>query len=256
MQFRGGLEKLAGAGLRTHTKEHECCETPLCMRGAAEYCYWKNLCSATPGQAQQLQWSTHGTHISKNDSYCTEYAWDASEEYLFKAMVAFAMRRYSNKETTQISNVLLCNMTERVSFWFVVTDSSKNVTTVPGSEVEAAIRMNRNRINSAFLLTDNTLQFLKISSTLSPPIEPTVPVWLIVFSVVLCLVGAGILFLVVSGIRQRRKNNNESAENGDLEDKCDTPVTTENGIPCDILDLKTGRINGVYTADDERFTPL
>ncbi|XP_077672300.1 collectrin isoform X2 [Eretmochelys imbricata] len=134
------------------------------------------------------------------------YAWDASEEYLFKAMVAFAMRRYSDKETTQISNVLLCNMTERVSFWFVVTDSAKNVTTVPGSEVEAAIRMNRNRINSAFLLTDNTLQFLKISSTLSPPIEPTVPVWLIVFSVVLCLVVAGILFLVVSGIRQRKKS--------------------------------------------------
>uniref|UniRef100_A0A8C3XI76 Collectrin-like domain-containing protein n=1 Tax=Chelydra serpentina TaxID=8475 RepID=A0A8C3XI76_CHESE len=181
------------------------------------------------------------------------YAWDASEEYLFKAMVAFAMRRYSNKETTQISNVLLCNMTERVSFWFVVTDSAKNVTTVPGSEVEAAIRMNRNRINSAFLLTDNTLQFLKISSTLSPPIESSVPVWLIVFSVVLCLVVAGILFLVVSGIRQRKK---ESAETGDLEDKCDTPVTTENGIPCDILDLKAGQINGVYAADDERFTPL
>uniref|UniRef100_A0A8C3RHQ5 Collectrin-like domain-containing protein n=1 Tax=Chelydra serpentina TaxID=8475 RepID=A0A8C3RHQ5_CHESE len=144
-------------------------------------------------------------------------------------------------------------LTERVSFWFVVTDSAKNVTTVPGSEVEAAIRMNRNRINSAFLLTDNTLQFLKISSTLSPPIESSVPVWLIVFSVVLCLVVAGILFLVVSGIRQRKK---ESAETGDLEDKCDTPVTTENGIPCDILDLKAGQINGVYAADDERFTPL
>lgn len=40
----------------------------------------------------------------------------------------------------RISNVLLCNVTDRVSFWFVVTDSSKNTTTVPGSEVEAAIR--------------------------------------------------------------------------------------------------------------------
>ncbi|KAJ7401523.1 hypothetical protein BTVI_95222 [Pitangus sulphuratus] len=29
------------------------------------------------------------------------YAWDANEEYLFKAMVAFAMRRYSSKSTTQ-----------------------------------------------------------------------------------------------------------------------------------------------------------
>lgn len=30
-----------------------------------------------------------------------QYAWDANEEYLFKAMVAFAMRRYSSKSTTQ-----------------------------------------------------------------------------------------------------------------------------------------------------------
>lgn len=30
-----------------------------------------------------------------------QYAWDANEEYLFKAMVAFAMRRYSSKNTTQ-----------------------------------------------------------------------------------------------------------------------------------------------------------
>ncbi|NXD78841.1 TMM27 protein, partial [Halcyon senegalensis] len=133
------------------------------------------------------------------------YAWDANEEYLFKAMVAFAMRRYSSKSRTQISNVLLCNVTDRVSFWFVVTDSSKNVTTVPGSEVEAAIRMNRNRINSAFLLSDKTLQFLKITSTLSPPVEPSTPVWLIVFGVVLCLIVAGIVFLVVAGIQQRKK---------------------------------------------------
>ncbi|XP_065533472.1 collectrin isoform X3 [Lathamus discolor] len=132
------------------------------------------------------------------------YAWDANEEYLFKAMMAFAMRRYSSKSMTQISNVLLCNVTDRVSFWFVVTDSSKNVTTVPGSEVEAAIRMNRNRINSAFLLSDKTLQFVKITSTLSPPVEPSTPVWLIVFGVVLCLILAGIVFLVVAGIHQHK----------------------------------------------------
>nr|XP_021154487.1 collectrin isoform X1 [Columba livia] len=134
------------------------------------------------------------------------YAWDANEEYLFKAMVAFAMRRYSSKSTTQISNVLVCNVTDRVSFWFVVTDSSKNLTTVPESEVEAAIRMNRNRINNAFLLSDQTLQFLKITSTLSPPVEPSTPIWLIVFGVVLCLIVAGILFLVVAGIQQRKNS--------------------------------------------------
>ncbi|XP_010217581.1 PREDICTED: collectrin [Tinamus guttatus] len=184
------------------------------------------------------------------------YAWDANEEYLFKAMVAFAMRRYSSKSTTQISNVLLCNVTDRVSFWFVVTDSAKNVTTVPGSEVEAAIRMNRNRINSAFLLNDKTLQFLKISSTISPPVEPSTPAWLIVFGVVLCLTVAGIIFLIVSGIQRRKKKNKESSDTENLEEKCEVTVTIENGIPCETLDLKAGHINGVYTADDERFASL
>lgn len=66
-------------------------------------------------------------------------------------------------------------------------------------------RMNRNRINRAFLLSDKTLQFLKITSTLSPPVEPSTPVWLIVFGVVLCLIVVGIVFLVVGGIRQRKK---------------------------------------------------
>ncbi|XP_009087923.1 collectrin [Serinus canaria] len=182
------------------------------------------------------------------------YAWDANEEYLFKAMVAFAMRRYSSKSATQISNVLLCNVTDRVSFWFVVTDSSKNVTTVPGSEVEAAIRMNRNRINNAFLLSDKTLQFLKITSTLSPPVDPPTPVWLIVFGVVLCLIVAGIVFLIVSGIQKHKKKNKEPTERENLEEKVE--VTLENGIPCEALDLKAGHINGVFAADDDRFTSL
>ncbi|XP_063198313.1 collectrin isoform X1 [Chroicocephalus ridibundus] len=184
------------------------------------------------------------------------YTWDANEEYLFKAMVAFAMRKYSRKSTTQISNVLLCNVTDRVSFWFVVTDSSKNVTTVPGSEVEAAIRMNRNRINSAFLLSEKTLQFLKITSTLSPPVEPSTPVWLIVFGVVLCLIVAAIVFLIVAGIQQRKKKNKESTERENLEEKDEVTVTVENGSPCEALDLKAGHVNGVFAADDERFTSL
>ncbi|NXQ41238.1 collectrin [Catharus ustulatus] len=182
------------------------------------------------------------------------YVWDANEEYLFKAMVAFAMRRYSSKSTTQISNVLLCNVTDRVSFWFVVTDSSKNVTTVPGSEVEAAIRMNRNRINNAFLLSDKTLQFVKITTTLSPPVESSTPVWLIVFGVVLCLIVAGIVFLIISGIRKHKKKNKESTERENLEEKVE--VTLENGIPCEALDIKAGHVNGVFAADDERFTSL
>ncbi|XP_053161125.1 collectrin isoform X2 [Hemicordylus capensis] len=185
------------------------------------------------------------------------YTWDASEEYLFKAMVAFAMRRYSSQEATQTSNVLLCNVTDRVSFWFVVTDSSTNVTAIPRNEVEAAIRMNRNRINSAFLLSDETLQFLKISSTLAPPAEQSTPTWLIVFGVVLCIIVAGLIFLIISGIQQRKRHNKMPEETDGFEEKCETVMTMENGIPCDTLDLKAGQINRVYTAaDDERFTPL
>ena len=30
-----------------------------------------------------------------------QYAWDTNEEYLFKAMVAFSMRKVPNRETTE-----------------------------------------------------------------------------------------------------------------------------------------------------------
>ncbi|KAL6033458.1 hypothetical protein STEG23_020273, partial [Scotinomys teguina] len=66
------------------------------------------------------------------------YVWDTDEEYLFRAMVAFSMRKVPNRETTEISHVLLCNVTQRVSFWFVVTDPSKNHT-IPAAEVQSAI---------------------------------------------------------------------------------------------------------------------
>ncbi|XP_025024747.1 collectrin isoform X1 [Python bivittatus] len=185
------------------------------------------------------------------------YSWDATEEYLFKAMLAFAVRRYLNQETTQISNVLLCNVTSRVSFWFVVTDSSTNITTIPRSDVEAAIRMNRNRINNAFLLTDDTLQFLEIPSTLAPPVEQPLPTWLIIFGIILGITVIGIILVVSSGIYHRKRHNTNPEETEDLDDKCEAAITMENRIPCHILDLKAGQINGVYAAaDDERFTPF
>ncbi|XP_015273068.1 PREDICTED: collectrin [Gekko japonicus] len=186
-----------------------------------------------------------------------QYTWDTSEEFLFKAMMAFTMRKYSSQKTTQTSNVLLCNVTDRVSFWFVITNSSTNTTTIPRSDVERAIRWNRWRINSAFLLDDNTLQFLEIPSTLAPPFEHPVPVWLIIFGVVLCIIVAGIVFLIVSGIQKRKRDTKKLEETDVLEEKCESAITVENGIPCDTLDLKAGHVNGVYAAaDDERLTPL
>ncbi|XP_043320385.1 collectrin-like [Cervus canadensis] len=183
------------------------------------------------------------------------YAWDTNEEYLFKAMVAFSMRKVPNRETTEISHVLLCNVTQRVSFWFVVTDPSRNHT-LPAIEVQSAIRMNRNRINNAFFLNDQTLEFLRIPSTLAPPTDPSVPIWIIIFGVIFCIVLVATMLLILSGIRQHRRKNKGPSEMEDTEDKCENVITIENGIPCDPLDMKGGHINDAFVTEDERLTPL
>ncbi|KAJ1058248.1 hypothetical protein K5549_020075, partial [Capra hircus] len=103
-----------------------------------------------------------------------------------------------------ISHVLLCNVTQRVSFWFVVTDPSRNHT-LPAVEVQSAIRMNRNRINNAFFLNDQTLEFLRIPSTLAPPTDPSVPIWIIIFGVIFCIVLVATMLLILSGIQQHRR---------------------------------------------------
>ncbi|XP_077891228.1 collectrin isoform X4 [Ictidomys tridecemlineatus] len=86
------------------------------------------------------------------------YVWDTNEEYLFRAMVAFSMRKVPNRETTEISHVLLCNVTQRVSFWFVVTDPSKNHT-LPAVEVQSAIRKNKgsSEVDDAEEKCENTI---------------------------------------------------------------------------------------------------
>uniref|UniRef100_A0A8D2CH80 Collectrin, amino acid transport regulator n=1 Tax=Sus scrofa TaxID=9823 RepID=A0A8D2CH80_PIG len=184
-----------------------------------------------------------------------KYAWDTNEEYLFKAMLAFSMRKVPNRETTDISQVLLCNVTQRVSFWFVVTDPSKSHT-LPAAEVQTAIRMNRNRINNAFFLNDQTLEFLRIPSTLAPPTEPSVPTWIIIFGVIFSITVVATMLLILSGIRERRRKNEGPSEMENTEDKCENTVTIENGIPCDPLDMKGGHINDAFGTEDERLTPL
>lgn len=118
------------------------------------------------------------------------------------------------------------------------------------------MRMNRNRINNAFSLNDQTLEFLKIPSTLAPPTEPSVPTWIITFGVMFCIVIVAITLLVLSGIRQRRRKNKEPSEVDDTEDKCENAVTIENGIPCDPLDVKGGHINDTFMTENERLTSL
>ncbi|XP_041439220.1 collectrin-like [Xenopus laevis] len=129
-----------------------------------------------------------------------QYSWNTDEEYLFKAMMAFVMRIYTKNNTFQISNIVLCNSTERVAFWFVVTSPSNESDPLSYSVVEAAVRNERNQINSAFLLHDKTLEFVQIPPTLAPVSQA-----LIVFGVVVCVVAVAIAYLVVSGIIRHRK---------------------------------------------------
>lgn len=175
------------------------------------------------------------------------YTWNNNEKYLFRATLAFAMRDHSGQEY-DVSNIVVCNETPRVSFWFVVTSVANPTTLIEKEQVESAIRKSRNRINSAFLLTDQTLEFLGIPPTLAPPFVPAVEPWLIVFGVVMGIVGAGIVFLLVSGVVQRKCKKNKKAADEDEE----TIATSENRIPCENLD-------GIYNrsfSDDEKLTQM
>lgn len=66
-------------------------------------------------------------------------------------------------------------------------------------------RMSRGRINEAFRLGDNTLEFVGILPTLATPYEPPVTVWLIIFGVVISLVVIGVIVLIITGQRDRKK---------------------------------------------------
>ncbi|XP_041115056.1 collectrin-like isoform X2 [Polyodon spathula] len=142
------------------------------------------------------------------------YEWSESEQFLFRATLAFAMRQYTGQETFKLS---------------------------------------RNRINSAFLLSDKTLQFLGIPPTLAPPSQPSLPVWLIVFGVVMGLVTVGILALIISGFIERKKKE-KTIEDEDEEEKQERIM--ENDISCQTLEGKNGVNNGAYTHDEDRLTQL
>ncbi|XP_060038995.1 angiotensin-converting enzyme 2 [Erinaceus europaeus] len=144
------------------------------------------------------------------------YEWNENEMYLFKSSVAYAMREYFSKVKNQTvlfgdNNVHVSNLTERVSFNFYVT-SPETFAVIPRMEVEEAIRMSRGRINDVFRLDDNSLEFVGIYPTLAPPYEPPVTIWLIVFGVVMGVVVIGIIVLIITGIKERRKRNQASSE--------------------------------------------
>lgn len=65
--------------------------------------------------------------------------------------------------------------------------------------------MSRGRISEAFKLDDKTLEFEGILPTLTPPFEPPVTIWLIVFGVVIGVVVVGIIVLIFTGQRDKKK---------------------------------------------------
>ncbi|XP_044620396.1 angiotensin-converting enzyme 2 [Equus asinus] len=145
------------------------------------------------------------------------YEWNDNEMYLFQSSVAYAMRVYFLKAKNQTilfgeEDVWVSDLKPRISFNFFVTSPKNASDIIPRTDVEEAIRMSRSRINDAFRLDDNTLEFLGIQPTLGPPYQPPVTVWLIAFGVVMGLVVVGIVVLIVTGIRGRRKKNQARSE--------------------------------------------
>ncbi|XP_039600980.1 collectrin [Polypterus senegalus] len=180
------------------------------------------------------------------------YQWNEDEKFLFRATIAFAMRAYTKDETYNVSSVLICNETQRVSFWIVVK-SPNTAKLVQQDLLEKAIISSRNRINSAFLLSDKTLEFVGITSTLPSPIEPSYPVWLVVFGVVIGIVTLGIIAIIVSGVLAKKRKIKEIEDGEELE-KEDKIV--ENGIYCGVLEIKEGVNNGAFAHEDDRLTKL
>ncbi|NWH45817.1 ACE2 enzyme, partial [Fregata magnificens] len=138
------------------------------------------------------------------------YEWDGSELFLFRSSIAYAMRKYfaemkQQEVDFQIRDIHVAQQTQRISFYLTVSMPGNISDIVPKADVENAIRMSRGRINEAFRLDDNTLEFVGILPTLATPYEPPVTIWLIIFGVVISLVVIGVIVLIITGQRDRRK---------------------------------------------------
>ncbi|XP_056588157.1 collectrin isoform X2 [Triplophysa dalaica] len=182
------------------------------------------------------------------------YDWNESEMFLFRSSLAFAMRKYTQEEKFEISNILVCNETKRVSFVFVVTSPNDSTKLIPKDQVASAVRKHRHRLNSAFLLSDGTLEFVGIPPTLATPITYSTQPWLIVFGVVIGAVAVGILSVLMSTMTRRRRAADKGIDSGKEEERIEGFVK-ENGTSLTRLDSKDGDYNKAFS-NDERFTKL
>ncbi|XP_072440825.1 angiotensin-converting enzyme 2 isoform X2 [Chiloscyllium punctatum] len=177
------------------------------------------------------------------------YPWDVSEKYFFRSTVAFSMRKYWEESRNQLisfemENVYIFDETERISFYFIVVNPKNLSEIIPKAEVSQAIRKNRERFNSAFLLNDKTLEFIGIPPTLAPQKEATVAVWLIIFGVVIGLVCIGLTILIIGGIRARRHRKSGDTEDNELQKTKDLPAVVSEEI-----EFEKGIKNPAFTTD-------
>uniref|UniRef100_A0A8C1B627 Angiotensin-converting enzyme n=1 Tax=Cyprinus carpio carpio TaxID=630221 RepID=A0A8C1B627_CYPCA len=106
------------------------------------------------------------------------YTWNTNEMYLFKSTMAFAMRQYYLEE----------------------------------KGIKMDFMLSRERINGAFLLNDETLEFVGLQATLAPPKEEKFSVWLVVFGVVMGVTLFGGIYLISTGILNRKKKAKKADE--------------------------------------------
>ncbi|KAM4592837.1 angiotensin-converting enzyme 2 [Odontesthes bonariensis] len=143
------------------------------------------------------------------------YPWNDNELFLFKASVAYAMRQYYSQQNKTLlftsENILTYKETPRISFFIVVTNPATPTVYIPKADVEEAIRLSRGRLNDAFQLDDSTLEFVGVPPTLAPPVEQPVEVWLVVFGVIMGIVVLLGVYLIFSGVRERRKRPPKAA---------------------------------------------